>query len=208
MPCSSSTFSRCLLPISCFWFRLPSEKISCSPLHPSHQFLEIPPARAFPCKKGTPGGAKPSTRRKPHQGKALSNTNGPGLAQQHKTSSNLQQALLHPGWRKKLAPTHGTPGSGSWRRHSPLFRKGFLAPFVQKSLKMGLKLEAWIWLSLSPFLFQFVLWFVLPWETLPVPQQKGENHPGRIRTHIPHPQWCSGGKHVWDIPWCQCSNAF
>lgn len=120
------------------------------------------PAREFPCKKGTSGGAKPSTRRKPHQGKALNNTNGPGLAQQHKTSSNLQQALLHPGWRKTLAPTHGTPGSGSWRRCSPLFRKGFLAPFVQKSLKMGLKLEAWIWLLQSPFLFQFVLWFVLP----------------------------------------------
>lgn len=93
--------------------------------------------------------------------------------------------MLHPGWRKTQAPTHGIPGPGSWRRRSPLFGKGFLTPFVL--LYMWLKLEAWIWLTVPLPFCSFVWLGFLSREILSPPQQKGENYPGRIKTHIPGP---------------------
>lgn len=82
--------------------------------------------------KGTYSSAKPCVRRKPHRGEASKYQHGHRLAQLHKNRSNPQQALLRRGWRKTQALT--LQGLAA-EEDTLLFRKGFLASFVQKSLK-------------------------------------------------------------------------
>lgn len=87
--------------------------------------------------KGTSGNAKPSIRRKPHQG-------SPPVLPRARIST-VQVFCSTEGlcscWRTLQVPTHSILGSGSWRRNAVTFGKGFLTPFLQKSLKTQLKLK-------------------------------------------------------------------